>query len=619
MRAHAPLGIAIALAVAWGCARSPAVAVAPRTAAAERAPPSNVLRGDYVGSHECEACHAKEYAAWARSPMHRMTRNADAPDVAAPFDGRTMHFKGDAVSLETHGGTRFVRIIRGDGASEANELYRVTRVIGGRTREDFVGVRVRDATDTRAVGDENVLPVSYLIFSGTLRYKGYSVLLHERDGAHAGPVWSETCLFCHNTVPFLSTILGALTGRRAPAYQGEDVDPLLPDARRWTWSVADPGALGTALDAELTHLRSSVARGDITSRLHATIAATRRSFGPGDLVEIGIGCESCHGGARVHLADPDAAPSFLPYAPFLHVATTPTKSDHAARAQAINRVCARCHQVLFSRYPWTWEGGQRSSLDRGGSSISSGEARDFLMGGCASELSCTTCHDPHDGKTLAVGNAVCTSCHAQYTTDDALRAHAHHDPHGAGGACIACHMARKNMALDLGLTRYHRIGSPTDPARVLRDRPLECALCHADKSVESLVHSMETWWSKAYPRDLLVRLYGDLQQRTLAATVERGKAHEVAAAVVVLGEAHVRDAAPLIAKGLASEYPLVRMVAARALDEALGKTCALDANGASVAELETAATKCLVSRGLAAPAWGASVVSSPGEGAPPED
>ncbi len=398
--------------------------------------------------------------------------------------------------------------------------------------------------------DEMVLPVSQLLFSsfsksratgalGALRYKGYSVLVHERFVARPGPVWSETCLFCHNTVPFFSTSFAALRGGTRSGYQGETVDQLLPPERRWTLRVKDAKGLARAAADEVAHLGAHRPDEDAPTDalLARAIAVTRERFGGDDVVEIGIGCESCHGGALAHLDEPTVAPSFTPYAPFLGLDTPPakTKSDADARAQAINRVCARCHQVLFSGYPWTWEGGHRQGNDRGGSPINSGEGRDFLLGGCTSALTCTACHDPHDASdrrakddalATPAGNGVCTRCHTPLAKDDALRAHAHHDPRGAGGACIACHMPRKNMGLDLRLTRYHRIGSPTDPARVLLDRPLECALCHADKSTISLVTTMEKWWKKAYSRDLLARLYGDLDAKNLLMTLAHGKAHE---------------------------------------------------------------------------------------------
>ena len=131
-------------------------------------------------------------------------------------------------------------------------------------------------------------------------------------------------------------------------------------------------------------------------------------------------------------------------------------------------------------------------------------------------------------------------------------------------------MPRKNMGLDGALTRYHRIGSPTEPARVLGDRPLECALCHADASVRHLVDTMEAWWpQQRYPRQRLEELYGSLDANVMRATLERGKAHEQAVAIGTLAEAHARDAAPLIARQLGNEYPLVREWARRALD-ALG-------------------------------------------------
>jgi len=127
-------------------------------------------------------------------------------------------------------------------------------------------------------------------------------------------------------------------------------------------------------------------------------------------------------------------------------------------------------------------------------------------------------------------------------------------------------MARKNMGLDGTLTRYHRIGRPTDPARVLGDRPLECALCHVDRSVANLADTMEKWWRVRYPRQRLVELYGSLDANVVRATLERGKAHEQAVAIALLGEARASEAAPLIAQQLQNEYPLVRQWAQKALD-----------------------------------------------------
>src|SRR4051812_20354452 len=71
---------------------------------------SNVLRGDYAGSRSCAPCHAELYQRWSASPMRRMTRLAESATIAAPFDGRVFHFKGDSVALEQHEGRRYMRV-----------------------------------------------------------------------------------------------------------------------------------------------------------------------------------------------------------------------------------------------------------------------------------------------------------------------------------------------------------------------------------------------------------------------------------------------------------------------------------------------------------------------------
>jgi predicted CXXCH cytochrome family protein len=580
-----------------------AVAAAPAPQGGLR---SNVARADYAGSRACAPCHADVVAAWEGSPMHRMTRDARGAEVRAPFEGTTWKFKDDAVVLEHRGEDRFVRI---EPATGAARTYRVTRIIGGRTREDFAGVEVGGH------GEEVVLPVSYLIGPATLRYKGYSVMVHERSTLRAGPIWSRTCIFCHNTVPEMDRLLGAIAGPSARGYQGEQVDPWLPREKRARVRVTDEAAFSIAARDEMARLGGVAppAGEDARATARRAMDVVRAGFDGGALLEVGIGCEACHGGAREHARDPRIVPSFVPVAPWLQVALPvetqvpspagpaaggPSVPVEAARnAGAINRVCARCHQVLFSRYPYTWEGGRRDA-SAGGSPINSGEGRDFLLGGCAGSMACTACHDPHGADTeeklraLATpsGNGVCTGCHTELADRGRLAAHSHHDPAGAGGSCIACHMPRKNMGLAGTLTRYHRIGSPTDPERVLGDRPLECALCHADRSVGSLADAMERWWPVRYPRQRLVELYGSLDANVIRATLERGKAHEQAVAIGTLGERRDRTAAPLIARQLLGEYPLVREWAKRALTSILGH-CDVDL-AASDEAIARAAASC---------------------------
>ena len=515
--------------------------------------------------------------------MHRMTRDAASADIRAPFDGTRWRFKDDQVVLEARASDRFVRI---ESASEPAQTFRVTRVVGGRTREDFVGV------DVNGGSEELVLPVSFLLTPRTLRYKGYSVMVHERPSLRAGPVWRQTCIFCHNTVPEMDRLLAVFAAGPPPRYQGQNVERWLPAERQARFSLGNLETYRDAVEGEVARLGGQPLRtADSQGRLtRAAIEVVRTRFGAPSLVEVGIGCEACHGGGREHLRNPAVHPSWLPTAPWLDVtlpaarpgvASVAATPPEAARALAENRVCARCHQVLFSRYPYTWEGGRRDA-GAGGSHINSGEARDFLLGACADAMRCTTCHDPHGGhdpaavrSTPSALDSTCTACHASFRDPEASRAHSHHDPRSAGGACVSCHMPRKNMGLEGTLTRYHRIGSPTDPERVLGDRPLECALCHAGRTVANLVDTMERWWPVRYPRQRLKELYGSLDADVLRATLELGKPHERVVAVAALGEAGARDAAPLVARELLDEYPLLREWARRSLQKTLGR-CEVD-------------------------------------------
>lgn len=583
--ARRPPGWLAALLALCACGGVPEVSPEIPPPEAQRAPSrvaSNVLRHDYAGSEACADCHPDVYDRWAESPMRRMTRAAGSDAIRAPFDGVRFEFRGDRAELGEVDGVRYLVLVR-DGRAPVR--YRITRVIGGRHREDYAGVAVGRNGEPRPGAVERIMPVSYVFDPGEWRYKGYSVMATERPGLRAGPVWRRTCIFCHNTVPHLVTAYDDLATGRVPTYQGSVSDRLLPPERRWTARVLDPAGLARAVAAEAGRLYPDDpldVEAPLDDLLRQAIRATAARFDERDLVETGIGCEACHGGSRAHVDDPMVRPALGVRSD--QYALGPPDAGSAAQT---NRLCARCHTVLFSQYPHTWEGGGRKDPVPGGSTVNSGEARDLLLGGCADELSCTQCHDPHahdDSAALRAlatpaGNPVCTGCHPALAGDAAVRAHAHHDPQGSGGACVACHLPRKNLALDYRLTRYHRIGRPNDPARVERDRPLECALCHPDTAVEVLVETMERWWGRPADRGALRALYGeDLSVDAVTATLARGLPHEQATALGLLAErprAGLRDA---VVAQLANPYPLVRYFAREALAALTGARPPLDMN-----------------------------------------
>ena len=547
-----------------------------RAPAAGPTPASNVLRADYAGSLACGDCHATIHQSWVGSPMRNMTRDAHGATIRAPFDGATLHVGPDTCTVETRGGERFMRLTSPLG----DKLFRVTKVVGGRYREDFVGV------DTAGGSEEYVLPMTYVFSTKTWRYKGYSVMIKERPRMSWQGRWSQECIGCHNTLPLVTMLYDDLYGPGLPAYQGKTSERVLPPRLTWRVRATDPAGLERAVDTEIRALGGEPpAPGDLRATLAAGATAMEQRLDGAHVVELGIGCEACHNGARAHVANPAVKPTFAAQTGLF--AETPPPGEAGSRAQWIDHTCAKCHTVLFTRYPWTWEGGRRWH-DPGGSTITSGEGRDYQLGGCASQMACTACHDPHTEDAPAklaalatpAGDAICQQCHAGHG-----KAHSHHD----GVGCIACHMAKKNMGLDYVLDRYHRIGSPTDPERVLRDRPLECALCHADKSVEDLVSTMERWWGKHYDRDALRALYGpDLSVEVMRATLVMGKPHEQAVAIATLGEAHRRDAVAALVPMLWHEYPLVRYFAQRALQTITGDPVAIDV-GAAAADVRVQA------------------------------
>jgi hypothetical protein len=78
---------------------------------------------------------------------------------------------------------------------------------------------------------------------------------------------------------------------------------------------------------------------------------------------------------------------------------------------------------------------------------------------------------------------------------------------------------------------------------------------------------MERWWGTAYDRTRLRALYGnDLSINAIASTLARGKPHEQAVAIGVLGEHGTRDDVRTLTPFLSHAYPQVQMFAKHAIE-----------------------------------------------------
>ena len=271
-----------------------------------------------------------------------------------------------------------------------NHAFVVTKVVGGRYREDFVGVEPKSAGGD---GIEHVLPATYVFSTKSWRYKGYSVMVTERPWMSWQGVWSQECIGCHNTLPLATLLYDDLFGPKLPPYQGKMQDRVLPRSRTWPAKALDERGLEGVLADEIRFLGGTVPVGSLDNLLPAAATTMEQKLDGKHLVELGIGCEACHNGAAAHAAEPKIVPSFAARQRRARGRSAARRGRHEG---AMDRPHVRevphpsCSRTIRS----TWEDGLRRK-NPGGSSISSGEGRDFQLGGCSTQMTCSTCHDPH--------------------------------------------------------------------------------------------------------------------------------------------------------------------------------------------------------------------------------
>ncbi len=399
-----------------------------RLPAAAAAGASTIAAADYLGPDACGECHPTQHAQWTGS-WHRVMnqRASDARAVLGDFTNAVVSYAGGTATFSRQGADYVMTLARAATATR----YRVTRTIGRRALQEYVGIEEPGGTM------EVRLPFGWWPrLGGWFAQPYFDPWIAEDRFDPFAPIresWAARCPWCHSTYPFERRVARSLaTGT------GNGFEQLVALEAPRPAAGSDPDDPGSAQ------------------------------------VTVGISCESCHLGGRAHASG--APIHFVPTGVPLATAVRPTTfAQERVDARVLGLVCAQCHTGSTPFWP------------SGAAMRNSAESTELGASACTTAR-CTDCHDPHTGGSApAVAVAACVRCHERYAAPEMAASHA-----GAGHAdatCLDCHMPRITMGVDR-VVRSHLIGAPTDARQLAAGAPNACSLCHLDRSTDWLAAAL---------------------------------------------------------------------------------------------------------------------------------
>ena len=224
-------------------------------------------------------------------------------------------------------------------------------------------------------------------------------------------------------------------------------------------------------------------------------------------VEHGIGCIQCHGPTA-----PGHGAKGAPTTPWAEAA--PFRGNR----QRMMETCAPCHarneQLTLDFQPGdSYHDHYRLTLPvEPGIYYPDGQQRDEDFNWTSVLLSrmghagvtCLDCHDPHTNKTVlpVQNNALCLQCHsapgrvqpngARAVPIDPV-AHSRHADGSVGNQCVACHMPTTPY-MQRAPRHDHGWLKPDPLLTKELGIPNACSTCHADKTVDWAIETVDTWY-----------------------------------------------------------------------------------------------------------------------------
>ena len=316
------------------------------------------------------------------------------------------------------------------------------------------------------------------------------------------------------------------------------------------------------------------------TRLRKHYASATDSYAT-TMVEMGVGCESCHGPMADHVQWQKPRPQ-------------PAKGDPTMRKPGqftMMGACGSCH-ARRADLTGEFEAGEAfldhfllTIPDESGIYHPDGQVHDenyeyasFLSSGMFTKgVSCMDCHEPHSAKVKAGDNSLCMRCHETPLPPAPRIIEATHTFHSAGkegSRCVDCHMPLTTY-MQRHPRRDHGFTIPDPLLTKQHGIPNACNRCHEDKDVDWSIAAVEKWYGPRMERPTRARAQtiaaarnGETNAVPRLLDLARGDSNGLwrASATRLLG---MFPAAPGVRQELfaraADSNPLVRAAAAHAL------------------------------------------------------
>jgi Flp pilus assembly protein TadD len=234
------------------------------------------------------------------------------------------------------------------------------------------------------------------------------------------------------------------------------------------------------------------------------------------MVEQSIGCESCHGPMKEHVDWQGKKPA---------VGTKDPTVKKQTKEQML-ATCGACHarrgelsgdlvpgDSFYDHFTLSIPDGSDLFHPDGQIHEEDYELTAFMGSKMhAAGVSCENCHDPHTGKRLAEGNALCMRCHSGTPQPGISKpapainpiTHSHHGDASPGNLCTSCH-----MPVTTYMQRHprHDHGFTIPDPKLTKDHgiPNACNRCHTDKDAAWAQQSVEAWYGAKMERPTRAR------------------------------------------------------------------------------------------------------------------